>query len=177
MDEISWEIKVPIFRNRIILRQLGLAVGIPFGLLTVILIAVGGLAGLAVVGALLILSLIIIYLVFRGTYDVCYTVSKKGILCENKPDQARRVKKMSALTVLLAIFSRNPTAAGIGVSAGSKTREFYAWRKIRRVRYLDSQKCIMIHGGFAENTAVFCTEENYTVVKDFIAGKLNQKKR
>lgn len=177
MDEITWEIRVPLFKNRIILKQLGFAVGIPFGLLTVLLIAVAGLAGLAVVGALLLLSLIIIYLIFRGTYDVRYTVNKKGVLCENQQDQARRVRKMSTLTFLLALFSHNPTAAGIGASAGSRTREFYAWRKIKKVRYLDGEKCIILRGGFAENTAVFCTGENYCDVKNYIAGKLNDIKR
>ena len=33
---MSWSISVPIFRNLVILKQLGLAIGIPFGLLAII---------------------------------------------------------------------------------------------------------------------------------------------
>ena len=38
MNELRWEMKVPLWRNRLIRNQLGLAIGIPFGLLTMILL-------------------------------------------------------------------------------------------------------------------------------------------
>ena len=37
---LQWDISVPIFRNKLILKQLGLALGLPFGILILILIYV-----------------------------------------------------------------------------------------------------------------------------------------
>lgn len=177
MEETSWEIKVPILKNRIILRQLGFAIGIPFGGLIILLIIVEAYSGLFLVGATLILSYLLVQLVFRGTYDIRYVVSDKGILCENQPAQAKRVRKMSFLTVLLGLFSKNPTAAGVGMLSGTRIKEFYAWRRISKVKYIDRERCIMLHAGFAENTAVFCREENYTEIKMLFVKKIDESNR
>jgi hypothetical protein len=34
-EKIEWSIDVPIFKNLVILKQLGIAIGIPFGLLLI----------------------------------------------------------------------------------------------------------------------------------------------
>lgn len=36
-EEVSWQISVPIFRNTVILKQLGLAIGIPFGVVALVI--------------------------------------------------------------------------------------------------------------------------------------------
>lgn len=38
MDELTWELRVPIFKNSLILKQMGLAIGIPFGALILFLL-------------------------------------------------------------------------------------------------------------------------------------------
>jgi hypothetical protein len=39
---LQWQIRVPIFRNPVILKQLGIAVGIPFGLLALAVTILSG---------------------------------------------------------------------------------------------------------------------------------------
>lgn len=41
-EAVRWEISVPIFMNTVILKQLGLAIGIPFGLVTLVIVLVSG---------------------------------------------------------------------------------------------------------------------------------------
>ena len=65
----------------------------------------------------------------------------------------------------LSFFARNPTAAGAGMLSGTRTEVFIPWKRIRKTKYFKKQKYIMLYGGFAENVAVFCTEENYNKVK------------
>ncbi len=52
MEKPAWQISLPIFRNTVILKQLGLAIGIPFGLVALIInrltIALGLLSAQAV---------------------------------------------------------------------------------------------------------------------------------
>jgi hypothetical protein len=42
MSKLNWEIYVPMFRNRFILKGLGLALGIPFGVVIVVIIITAG---------------------------------------------------------------------------------------------------------------------------------------
>ncbi len=58
---VRWEISVPIFKNTVILKQLGLAVGIPFGLVALVIVLVSGISrdtlyALGLMAALLILT-------------------------------------------------------------------------------------------------------------------------
>lgn len=172
MDEMSWEIRVPLLKNKIIQKQLFISIGVPFGALFILLILIKAYNGLIILGATFLLAYLIILVVFRGTYDVHYVIDSRGILCENQKRQAKRVKRMSFFTLLFGLFSGNATAAGTGMLASSRTKEFFAWKNIKKARYIDRQRCIMLHAGFAENTALFCTEDNFKAVKSLVAGKL-----
>lgn len=165
MNDLSWDIKVPIFKDRMILKQLGLAIGIPFGILIIFMLIIKAYYGVLLVLLILFLTCILVLLIFKGTYDVHYLINQKGILCENQPMQANRIKKLSIITVFAGLFARNFSAAGAGMLAGSRTSTFMPWKHIRKVKYLDKQHCMIIKGGFAENITLFCTDENYNEIK------------
>ena len=64
--KIQWRISVPIYKNTAIWRQLGLAVGIPFGLVTLVIALSSGksvyaLYGLGLIAVLLFFIWIIHY--------------------------------------------------------------------------------------------------------------------
>lgn len=167
----SWDIRVPIFKNRLILKQLGFAIGIPFGLLACIMLINQAYYGFLMIALLLILTYVFVMLFFKGTYDVHNEVTEKGVLCENQPMQQKKVKRLSAVTFILGLLSRNPTAAGAGLLAGSRTKVFIPWKRIRKVKTLDRQYSLLLYGGFAENIALFCTEENYQEIKRVVVEK------
>jgi hypothetical protein len=48
------------------------------------------------------------------------------------------------------------------------------WKQIRKVKYLDRQRTIMLRAGFGETAAVFCTEENYMAVRQDIERRVRQ---
>ena len=172
MNEVTWEVKVLIFKNRLILKQLGIAIGIPFSALIIIMLFIEAYYGVLIVALTLLLTAILVLLIFKGTYDVHFEINPKGIQCNSLPQQAKRVKRLSALTVILGFFAKNPTAAGAGMLSGTKTAVFIPWSRIRKAKYLDKQRCIMIYAGFAENIAVFCTNENFNEVKSIILENL-----
>lgn len=165
MNETEWEIKVPIFKNRLILKQLCIAIGIPFGAIIIIMLISRAYYGVLIVALTLLLTAILVLLIFKGTYDVHFVINQKGILCKSQKQQAKRVRKLVAITIILSFFASNPTAAGAGMLSGNRTEVFIPWKTIRKIKLLDKQNCIMIYGGFAENIAVFCTNENYEEVK------------
>ena len=168
MNRITWTNKVSIFKNNLILKQLGIAMGIHFGILLTIMLIAGAYYGVLLVSATLLLTFIVVLIVFKGTYDVSYQIDSKGILCENQPMQAKKVKRRSALAVILGLCTRNYSAAGAGMLAGARTKQLISWKNIRKTKYNDPQKTILIKGGFGENIALFCTDDNYEIVKELI---------
>lgn len=171
----EWSVRVPIFRNSLILKQLGLAVGIPFGLLIVFFAAAGiktksldWLYATGMVLGFLLAGFLFVLLIFRGTYDVRFVLDKKGILCENMEKQAKRVKSLSMITVILGLISRSPTAAGAGMLAGARLKTFLKWGSVRKIKYSEKRHTILLKAGFSESIAVFCTADNYEDIKSLI---------
>lgn len=162
---MEWDCKVPIVKNKLIWKQLGIAIGVPFGILLVFLMIIEAYYGILIVILTFILTAILVMIVFRGTYDVHYEITQKGIIYKNQQEQVNRIKKLSLITFAFGLLSKNATAAGAGLLSGASTEVNISFKEIRKIKYNDKQKYIFIHGGFAKNMAVFCTLENYDNIK------------
>ena len=172
MEKIQWQISVPIFKNTVILKQLGLAIGIPFGFVTLVIGLSSGksiytLYGLGLIAALLFFTWLFIMAVYRGKYEVEFVLDDKGVLCRTQAKQAKKNRIVNALTVVLGLLSGKPAAAGAGMLAESRQETFLRWNRITRVKYKSKSHTILLRGGWAENIALFCTEENYETVEAF----------
>lgn len=172
MVAFNWSIRMPLLKNRILRNQLSLAIGIPFGILCLVLLAVQAYSGLAMVGGALVFGFLLVMLIFRGTYDVEFTLDDKAITCETQSRQKKRVRRMAAATAVIGVLAGNPTTAAAGLMAGARTKERLLWKRIRKVKYLERQSTILLRAGVGESIAVFCTEENYKQVSAFIRHKL-----
>jgi hypothetical protein len=172
VDKIEWTISVPILRNSIILKQLGIAIGIPFGILIIFLIFAKATYALILVAALFLLTYLFIQILWGGKYDVGFELDKTGLHSYTQAKQAKRNIIVNTLTVVLGFFSGKPAIAGAGILAQSKQDVVIRWRNIKKVKFLPARNTVMIRGGLTENIAVFCTPENYTDVEAFIRSNL-----
>jgi hypothetical protein len=179
--EFEWEIDVPIFRGRIILSQLALAIGLPFGLLGIILIIstggkilnIYGLYAAGLVGTLFLLTYIFIMIVYKGKYAAGFVIDDKGIICYTQKRQAKYNRIINGLTVVLGLLSGKPAAAGAGLLAQSRQSVLIKWKNIQKVKLYPKTKTIMVSGGFTEKIAVYCTAENYSEVESLIKSKVS----
>ncbi len=176
-ERVEWSIQVPIFRNPVILRQLGLAVGIPFGLIFVIMLASGAsIADLRypaiLIGLLFFLTWLFIRIVWGGKYDAEFVIDDKGIRCRTAARQARQNRIVNGLTVVLGLLSGKPAAAGAGILAQSRQDVLVKWGSIKKIKELPRSNTIMVYGGFAQNIAVFCMPENYQRIREYIASRV-----
>ena len=174
-ENIAWSIRVPIFRNPIILKQLGIAIGVPFGLLILFLIIVKAIYALVIIATLFLLTYLFIFVVWGGKYDVGFELNKVGIHNFTLKSQAKKNLITNTATVLLGLLSGKPSVSGAGVLAQSRQNILIKWSSIRKVRFLPEKNMVMIRAGFAENIALFCTSENYTAVGYLIRTKLKDK--
>ena len=166
MEKIQWQINVPIFRNTAILKQLGLAIGIPFGLVALVIGFASGksiytLYGLGFIAALLFFTWLFIMAIYRGRYEVEFVLDDKGVLCRTQAKQAKKNRIVNTLTVLLGLLSGKPTAAGAGMLAQSQQEVFLRWNHITKVKYKPKSRIILLRGGWTEQIALFCADENY----------------
>ena len=169
-EKIQWQISVPIFRNTVILKQLGIAIGIPFGLVALVIGLASGksvyaLYGLGLIAALLFFTWLFIMAVYRGKYEAEFVLDDKGVLCRTQAKQAKKNRITNALTVVLGLLSGKPAVAGAGMLAQSRQETFLKWNRVTKVKYKPKSHTILLRGGWTEQVALFCTEDNYSPVE------------
>ena len=170
---MEWACRVPIFRHPVILTQLGIAVGIPFGIVAIIIWLTSGksiylLYALGLIAALFLLTWLFILALYGGKYDVEFILNNDGVRCRTGSKQARKNRIVNALPVGLGLFSGRLTTAGAGVLAQSRQDVFLKWARITKVKYRPGSQTILLRGGWTENVAIFCTEENYAAVEQMV---------
>ncbi len=170
MEKIQWQICVPIFRNTVILKQLGITIGIPFGLVALVIGISSGksvysLYALGLIGLLIFLTWLFIMAVYRGKYEAEFVLDDKGVLCRTQAKQAKKNRIVNTMIVALGLLSDKPTAAGAGMLAQSRQEVFLRWKRITKVKYKPKSNTILLRGGWTENIALFCAAENYSQIE------------
>ena len=173
--KIEWTISVPILRNSIILKQLVIAIGIPFGILLLFLLSVQAFYGIGLIAVLFLLTYILIKILWGGNYEVGFELDKTGIRNYTLNNQAGKNHIINTLTVVLGLFSGKPAVTGAGILAQSRQEVSMKWENIKKVKYLPHKQAVLLKGGFTENIAVFCTPTNYTEVETFIRTVLRER--
>jgi len=176
MDKMEWRIGVPIFKNAVILKQLGLALGIPFGLLILGIVLLSGksrdaLYALGLIAALFALTGLLIMAVYGGKYEAEFVLDQNGALCRTQAKQAKKNRIVNALTVILGLLSGKPAAVGAGLLAQSGQAVFIRWNRVTTVKYRPKSRTILLRGGWTQQIAVFCTQEDYGAAEQFVKTK------
>jgi hypothetical protein len=179
IEPLQWATSVPLFRHPVIVRQLVLAIGLPFGILLAVLwLSADDLRSLvypfALIGGLFFFTWVFIMLVWRGRYQVEFVLDGNGVRCRTQKGQARTNRIINGLTVFLGLLSGKPTVAGAGMLAQSRQDQTIRWKNIRKVRRYPKIHTIMVHGGFAEHLALFCTADNYRAVDALVRERTGQ---
>lgn len=175
-EKVGWEISVPIFRSSIILKQMGMAIGIPFGGIALVIgllsdRSIYTLYGLGLIGALFFLTWVFIMVVYGGKYEAEFVLDDKGVLCRTQAKQMKKNRIVNALTAVLGLLSGKPSVSGAGMMAQSRQEVFLEWDCVRKVKYKSRNHTILLRGGFTENIALFCTMENYDQIEQIIQRK------
>ncbi|UNC91017.1 zinc ribbon domain-containing protein [Candidatus Contubernalis alkaliaceticus] len=177
---ISWETQISLLTNPLVVKQFVMAIlfsGLFMALfLSFLLLVTGepeGIPGILVgtliaVSVLGVLMLLAILLVFRGRFQVRFTVDHKGVLWETID---KRAKTGSRLAVVLGILGRSLPAAGAGTLAMSREKEFVSWKEMNRAEYNQNQTMITLRNSWRPVMMLVCTTDNYDMVVDFVKGK------
>ncbi|MDD2362060.1 MAG: hypothetical protein PHV32_04825 [Eubacteriales bacterium] len=153
MGELCWELKVPIFKNGLILKQMGIAIGIPFGVLILFLLFIKAWYALILIGLTLLLTVLMILILFRGTYDVRYVINREGVSCHTQEKQQNRVRRLAFTTLILGLLRGNLTVAGAGLLADSGSQP---WTNLFRLSSNQNDHLVRcIRWSFCRNKDIF----------------------
>jgi len=68
----------------------------------------------------------------------------------------------------LGLLTRNLSAAGAGFLAASHQNQDLKWKNIKKVTFYSSPRTIVLKAGFGEKGIVFCNEDNYGPVSQYV---------
>ena len=104
--------------------------------------------------------------IMGGKYTVEFTMDEKGILHSQIPEQAKKVKKIGAITAALGAPSGNFSAAGVGMNA-QRTEMYSDFSKVRKVKCRRRKNLIKVNGVLNRNR-VYTAKEDFDFVKNYI---------
>ena len=178
-EKISWQISVPIFKNILILKQMLIAIGIPFGAVILFLLfnairsdSKDSYYGIGLIVLLFLSGFLLLMVAFGGQYAVTFDMDEKGITCKSQDRYKKKSKMIGFLTVILSIFSKNPTAAGAGLLSQTRHTARIKWADINKVKYYPKYRTILVKENALNTLGIFCTKENYPVVESYIKKRL-----
>ncbi len=171
---MRWEIDVPIFRNTTILKQLGLAIGIPFGLLSLWLLVMalkgdrGAYYGLVIVGVVLLTTYLMVQLLYGGMHRVTFRLDEQGVFEDTRQSQQKKSRWVNGLAFLLGLFTRKAEVAGAGLLAAAIQKRYLPWKDVRHIKINQRQQTILLLGPPTGSIALFCSEDNFEEVRAFV---------
>ena len=168
-NEVRWDIIVPIFKNRVVLQELGIALGIPFGMLLIALaFTTGGrfftngttIFAAIFFGLFLVVGFLFVLLVM-GQYPVSYLINDSGIYYTPQKKQEKKNRLINILTIVFGLLFGRPSVTGVGLLAETRQKMFLSWSKIKKIKKYPSSYTLVIYAKSTEKMGVFCTPKNY----------------
>lgn len=173
----TWEKDISIVTNPLLFKQLaivsfgaGLFMAVVFSIILLIIGDYGDIPPLLLVSLLtavgLFLLLLLVSLVyFRNRIRVRFTVDSRGALWETID---KRAISGARLAILGGILGRNPQAAGAGLLAAAREKEYASWNQLSAVEYRDKYRMIVLRNSWRPVMMIVCLPENYEEVANYI---------
>lgn len=125
---------------------------------------------LLVAGILFVLSFLAYALyaaLMSGSYCVLFEMDEKGIAHIQQENQAKKVRWLSGIIVLLGVMSKNSTTTGAGLLAGSRTQMYTGFDKVKSIEAGRSRNVIKLHALLNHNQ-VYVRREDFDFVLEYI---------
>ncbi|MBR7091761.1 MAG: hypothetical protein IKI50_01070 [Clostridia bacterium] len=124
------------------------------------------LLGMTVVTAL---GYLLYAAVMGGKYVVEFEMDDKGVLHRQTAAQAKKAKRLSALTALGGLVSGRMTTVGVGMNA-RRTEMYTEFARVRKVKAYPRRRLIKVNGRLSRNQ-VYAPAEDFELVRQFIVSR------
>jgi len=175
--EIKWEIDIPLLNNKILIRQMIMVFFITYIIISVLMSTIFLVQGEAesipmlllmfflVCLGLFVLSILVMLLIFGNRMTLRFTVNDKGVFYEMVD---KRGKKLTNLAIFSGVLSKKATTTGSGLIAKSREAVFINYKNVIKLDPKDKENVILLKNEWRTLLAIYCKEENYNEVKEFL---------
>ncbi|MBC7194888.1 MAG: hypothetical protein H5U37_04455, partial [Caldisericia bacterium] len=123
---------------------------------------------------LFVLSILVMLIIFGNRMTLRFTLDKKGVLYEMIDT---REKKLSTLVIILGLLLKKPVTVGSGLIAKSLESIFFDFKNVLKSDFNDNKKIVFLKNEWRTLLAIYCKDENYEDVKEFINNKIREKNK
>ena len=146
----------------------------PFGTMLLNNLKIFGII-LLVFTALIGVSYLIYAAIMGGKYIVEFEMDENGVLHRQVEAQAKKARKIAAVTTLVGAASRNVTTAGAGMAA-ARTEMYSEFSKVRKVKAYKARRLIKVNGLLNHNQ-VYASKEDFDFVYNYILSHCEKQKK
>jgi hypothetical protein len=126
----------------------------------------------AVITGITILGYLVYAAIMGGKYIVDFTMDDKGVLHSQAPAQAKKARKLGAVTAIAGAASGKPGFAGIGVNS-TRTEMYSDFSKVKSVKAYPRRNIIKVNSPFNKNQ-VYASKEDFDFVLNYIRTHTNK---
>lgn len=182
---ITWDIDISIFANAPIMKQVLFVIGLSIAFVVVLMFLIGLLSGdmnleylnflgkliLILVAIFTVLLLFGVLLVMGNRYGYTFALDRSGIAEATHCLQYKRNTIINLLLLIAGLLSGRPAAAGAGILAQSRQKQFLCWKDIEQAVVDPRRKTVVLKKKRRTRMIVFCTADNYDSVSRLILEK------
>lgn len=126
----------------------------------------------AVITGITILGYLVYAAIMGGKYIVDFTMDDKGVLHSQAPAQAKKARKLGAVTAIAGAASGKPGFAGIGINS-TRTEMYSDFSKVKSVKAYPRRNIIKVNLPFNKNQ-VYASKEDFDFVLNYIRTHTNK---
>jgi hypothetical protein len=170
INGLSWEIRVPLITNRLIIgataKIFGFSILLVCCLISLVLASQGDfrlipkvLLLISITGiSLFVLALLLMVIVFKNRWQYHYTINNKGIVCETID---KKLKTANRLAIGAGILLGSPRTVGAGIIGKGQEIQNVSWKGKFRAEYTPESNIIIIRNAWRKLMIIYCLSENY----------------
>ena len=113
-------------------------------------------------------------LIMGGKYQALFEMDEHGINHAQLPEQAKKARIISWLTVLAGLLSRRVTTVSVGLNS-ARTEMYSDFSRVRKVKAFPSAHLIKVNGLLSHNR-VYAAAEDFDFVLNYIMSHCPDKK-
>lgn len=187
--KVEWEIAVPILSNKHIMKQIFWVFQISIGVVLAIIFLIQALDPYTRVDLDFIVFLAKLYFILLAVFGVClvlgtlitmgvgyqyiFSIDSQGIMESPGRKQGKKNVIVNTLLVILGFLTKRPGIAGAGVLAQTRQKSYICWRDINKIEVDSKGRTLLLKRNSRTLMMVFCTRENFEVVRDIIMANTN----
>jgi len=167
-DNLNWSLKVPLIRNSILLRELGIQLGVGAAVIVVMMLLVTwgdymaaaqiSLMIIGIVVGLFLVALLVLNIIYRGSFEARFHIGRDGAGFE----LGKLVKKVNTAAVLISLLGRNPVVIGAALIAKARESEFINWDEVRDITLYKKDRVIYFRRrSLVRPLVLFCSPANF----------------